>query len=148
MPGVPASLCRFSIDHVLAGRYEGLRRDDFMLLIKTLQEDMWEEAGPYPKRPSSKKFVEWVSLAGGRVRGAPKPGEKTGRARDTREIAVDMKHLTRDNDVRCQSFTAHRRRAWEHAGRAPSTGFPLPSHLDRQTAARPTVSYVSQLTLR
>ncbi len=83
-----------------------MRKDDFMLLIKTLQDDMWEEAGPYPKRPSSKKFVEWVSLAGGRVRGAPKPGEKAGRTRDTKEISVDMRNLTRDNDVCSQPVAA------------------------------------------
>ena len=55
---------------VLAYRYEGLRHVDFKRLMTTLQQNMWDEVGPYHKRPSSKLFSEWVVLAGGRVRGS------------------------------------------------------------------------------
>ena len=55
---------------VLAYRYEGLRHVDFKRLMTTLQQNMWEEVGPYHKRPSSKLFAEWVKLAGGKVRGS------------------------------------------------------------------------------
>ena len=55
---------------ILAYRYEGLRHVDFKRLMTTLQQNMWEEVGPYHKRPSSKLFAEWVKLAGGKVRGS------------------------------------------------------------------------------
>ena len=55
---------------VLAFRYEGLRHVDFKRLMTTLQQNMWDEVGPYHKRPSSKLFAEWVKLAGGKVRGS------------------------------------------------------------------------------
>ena len=46
---------------ILAYRYEGLRRSDFRKLMITLKNNMWDELGPYHKRPSSKLFVKWVS---------------------------------------------------------------------------------------
>ena len=55
---------------VLAYRYEGLRHVDFKRLMTTLQQNMWDEVGPYHKRPSSKLFAEWVVTAGGKVRGS------------------------------------------------------------------------------
>lgn len=36
----------------------------------SLQKEMWEEPGPYAQRPSAKLFDEWVTKAGGRVRGS------------------------------------------------------------------------------
>ena len=55
---------------ILAYRYEGLRHIDFKRLMSTLQQNMWDEVGPYHKRPSSKLFAEWVVVAGGKVRGS------------------------------------------------------------------------------
>lgn len=31
---------------------------------------MWDEPGPYAQRPSSKLFDDWVTKAGGHVRGS------------------------------------------------------------------------------
>lgn len=33
-------------------------------VMRGIQESMWEEEGPYSKRPANKMFVEWVELAG------------------------------------------------------------------------------------
>ena len=55
---------------ILAYRYEGLRPSDFKTLMKTMQQNMWEEVGPYHKRQSSRLFADWVRLAGGKVRGS------------------------------------------------------------------------------
>jgi hypothetical protein len=38
--------------------------------MTALQRDMWDEPGPYAQRPSSILFDEWVTKAGGRVRGS------------------------------------------------------------------------------
>jgi hypothetical protein len=54
---------------ILAFRYEGIRYFELKNLLRALQRSMWEEEGPYAKRPSSRQFVEWVHLAGGKVRG-------------------------------------------------------------------------------
>lgn len=54
---------------VLAFRYEGLRRPDFLKLMTKVQEDLWDEDGPYHKRPAARRFAEWVHSSGGRVRG-------------------------------------------------------------------------------
>ena len=67
---VPSEASEFAHPDVMIGltinayRVEGLRRDDFRELMSTVQEKMWEEVGPYHKRPSSKRFVEWVTRAG------------------------------------------------------------------------------------
>ena len=55
---------------ILAYRYEGLRQNDFLLVMRELKSLMWQELGPYAKRPSARRFVKWVNYAGGRVRGA------------------------------------------------------------------------------
>ena len=54
---------------ILAYRYEGLRRSDFMSILQLLHEDMDDESVPYNKRKACIKFAEWVMLAGARVRG-------------------------------------------------------------------------------
>ena len=54
---------------ILAFRYEGIRYFELKNLLRELQRSLWDEEGPYSKRPSSRQFVEWVHLAGGRVRG-------------------------------------------------------------------------------
>ena len=60
---------------ILAYRYEGLRRTDFLHVLTTLYDQMCNEYGPYHKRPACQTFVKWVTLAGGRVRGTKKRGE-------------------------------------------------------------------------
>jgi hypothetical protein len=57
---------------ILAFRYEGLRKSDFLVIMKALQQELWKETGTVHKRPSARLFQEWVSLAGGRVRGSTK----------------------------------------------------------------------------
>jgi hypothetical protein len=51
---------------ILAFRHEGLRRADFMEVMKNLKEQMRTEQGPCIKRKSCKQFARWVELAGGR----------------------------------------------------------------------------------
>ena len=33
---------------VLAYRYEGLREEDLKKVVKSLQEEMWAQSGPFP----------------------------------------------------------------------------------------------------
>ena len=54
---------------ILAYRYEGLRSNDFAILLRSLREAMISEQGPYEKRPACQMFSRWVRLAGGQVRG-------------------------------------------------------------------------------
>jgi hypothetical protein len=51
---------------ILAFRYEGIRYFELKTLLRHLQRAMWDEEGPYSKRPSSRQFVEWVHLSTGR----------------------------------------------------------------------------------
>jgi len=60
---------------VLAYRYEGLRRPDFMEdVIALLRSDFEKEVGPYPLRKSSQLYASWVEQAGGTIKGAKKNG--------------------------------------------------------------------------
>eukprot|EP00463_Aulacantha_scolymantha_P005243 TRINITY_DN6579_c0_g1_i1.p1 TRINITY_DN6579_c0_g1~~TRINITY_DN6579_c0_g1_i1.p1 ORF type:complete len:266 (+),score=24.56 TRINITY_DN6579_c0_g1_i1:160-957(+) len=54
---------------ILAYRYEGLRKTDFLSFLKHLRDMMRLEVGPYNKRRTCKMYAEWVHLAGGKVRG-------------------------------------------------------------------------------
>ena len=64
---------------ILAYRYEGLRSNDFVTIIRLLREVMASETGPYEKRPACRMFTRWVRLAGARVRG--QRGSNGGEAR-------------------------------------------------------------------
>jgi hypothetical protein len=77
---------------ILAYRYEGLRRSDFMAVLESLHEEMSEEIGPFNKRKANIKFATWVALAGGRVRGWNRSEEdEKQRAREKREQAERMR---------------------------------------------------------
>eukprot|EP01012_Entosiphon_sulcatum_P004402 TRINITY_DN11719_c0_g1_i1.p1 TRINITY_DN11719_c0_g1~~TRINITY_DN11719_c0_g1_i1.p1 ORF type:complete len:3283 (+),score=530.28 TRINITY_DN11719_c0_g1_i1:870-9851(+) len=75
---VPSRASEFSHPDIVLGltnlayRYDGLRRHDFGKVIELLQQSMEDEDGAYHKRPTVKRFVEWVELAGGHVRGTPR----------------------------------------------------------------------------
>ena len=65
---------------ILAYRYEGLRKKDFILVLKHLKELMDEEGGPYKDRPSYQKFERWVLHAGKAIRGSKKKEKGAKRA--------------------------------------------------------------------
>ncbi|CAJ1362412.1 unnamed protein product, partial [Effrenium voratum] len=54
---------------LFAYHYEGLRKQDFLLLLKLLRAEMDEERGPHARRPTCLRWVSWVKEAGGRVTG-------------------------------------------------------------------------------
>ena len=72
---VPSARSEFSNPDVVimlsisAYRYEGLRRQDFEQLLKTLISMVAREVGKIAERPSSLRWQQWIWLAGGRVRG-------------------------------------------------------------------------------
>ena len=78
---VPSRASQFSHPDVVIGltimayRYEGLRKSDFIIVINDLREKLEAEYGPYHKRASSLRYVSWVEHSGGKVRG-PKESEK------------------------------------------------------------------------
>ena len=77
---------------VLAYRYEGLRRNDFDVVMTALREAMEEEQGHYHKRPSCVTFAKWVQLAGGAVRGWSK------RVRSDRAAGGGKRKAEEDDD--------------------------------------------------
>ena len=54
---------------ILAYRHEGMRRDDFKKVMRSLLEELEFQGGPVESRPAYKIFSGWVAAAGGRVRG-------------------------------------------------------------------------------
>jgi thiol-disulfide isomerase/thioredoxin len=54
---------------VLAFRYSGLRKDDFIDIVDGITSDFTKEIGPARDRKSSQRHEDWVYAAGGRVRG-------------------------------------------------------------------------------
>ena len=54
---------------ILAYRYEGMRKTDFMSKLKTLRDQMQDQHGPYNQRAANISFQEFVEQGGGRVRG-------------------------------------------------------------------------------
>jgi hypothetical protein len=53
---------------ILAYRYSGLRLSDTAPLLAHLKEKVESEFGPLGQRPTSRLFVRWVQLGGGRVK--------------------------------------------------------------------------------
>ena len=54
---------------ILAYRYEGMRETDFAHVLTELIEQLDLQSGPIEQRPAWVTFCDWVSRAGGRVRG-------------------------------------------------------------------------------
>jgi len=70
---------------ISAYRHEGMRLEDFKILIRQNYDSLAAEVGKMARRPSSLRWCEWVTLAGGRVRGTPSNDPKEIRAgKDTR----------------------------------------------------------------
>jgi len=74
---------------ILAYRYEGLRANDFHLVMRHLREGMEEEAGPFKSRPCCQRFEQWVLSTGRKVRGSKKKNEKRAR----RAVQIDLINL-------------------------------------------------------
>jgi len=55
---------------VLAYRYEGLRQKEFLLVMKSLQQELFNESGPLENRGASLRFENWVLEAGSTIRGS------------------------------------------------------------------------------
>ena len=91
---VPSRASQFSQPDVVIGlttlayRYEGLRFSDFKTLISELRECLDSEVGPYPKRPSSIRYAQWITLAGGKVRGMKNDDDYDSNGAD--DLAVTM----------------------------------------------------------
>ena len=65
---------------ILAYRYEGLRKSDFMIVLKYMKECMDDEDGPYKDRPTCQKFEQWVLNAGRAIRGSKRREKGAKRA--------------------------------------------------------------------
>ncbi|CAK9074051.1 unnamed protein product [Durusdinium trenchii] len=71
----PSAASEFSHPDVAIGltifsyHFEGMRMQDFVLLLKLLRAEMEEERGPFARRPTCLRWVSWVKDAGGRVTG-------------------------------------------------------------------------------
>jgi hypothetical protein len=72
---VPSGKSEFSHPDVVimlsisAYRYEGLRRQDFKELLRTIVSTVAREVGKIAERPTSLRWQQWIRLAGGKVRG-------------------------------------------------------------------------------
>jgi hypothetical protein len=95
---VPSPKAEYSMPDVVIGltvlsfRYTGLRRSDFRSLLRSLQESLYEEVGPFLKRPSSRLFADWVRLAGGHVRGSTLEQAQV-RMRKKQQLKADEKQI-------------------------------------------------------
>ena len=76
---------------ILAFRYEGLRRTDFMTVMETLRDDMEQELIPFNKRKACIKFVSWVESAGARVRGWHRETEEEKEEKRKRKERDELK---------------------------------------------------------
>jgi hypothetical protein len=65
---------------ILAFRYEGLRKNDFSLVLRHLRDAMEEEGGLYKDRPSCQKFEQWILATGKAIRGSKKREKGTRRS--------------------------------------------------------------------
>jgi hypothetical protein len=82
---------------ILAYRYEGLRRSDFMAVLTSLHEEMAQELLPFNKRRANIKFATWVALAGGRVRGWNRQEEEEKqRKKEKRQQAERLRVLAEE----------------------------------------------------
>jgi hypothetical protein len=57
---------------ILAYRYEGLRKKDFLLLLRHMKDCLEDEGGPYKDRPTFQRFEHWVLTCGKGIRGSKK----------------------------------------------------------------------------
>ncbi len=57
---------------ILAYRYEGLRKKDFLLLLRHMKDCLEDEGGPYKDRPTYQRFEHWVLTCGKGIRGSKK----------------------------------------------------------------------------
>ena len=94
---VPSRASEFAHPDVVIGltiaayRYEGLRFHDFHEVLLELRQRMETESGPYPKRTTTSIYNEWITMAGGRVRGTAMeqhPSESDTRTHEEREDAL------------------------------------------------------------
>lgn len=83
---------------ILAYRYEGLRPSDFWLLMRQLRDTMSGETGPFAKRPTCRLWARWVSLAGGRVRGAMSLSDRVVAAKKTNRSEEQLFELLFEAD--------------------------------------------------
>ena len=95
---------------VLAYRYSGLRKTDFVNIVDGLTSDFSHEIGPSRERPSSRRHEEWVNESGGSLRGLKKTPEFEVLAKglseeemDTREV-VQLKYLQKSNVEQMQKL--------------------------------------------
>eukprot|EP01038_Epipyxis_sp_PR26KG_P004031 gene4031-5768_t len=89
---------------ILAYRYTGLRKDDFIDIVDGLTSQFSHEIGPARDRESSQRHEKWVFAAGGAVRGLKstfdgQPWAITGATQEdiaTKEV-VQLKFLQKSN---------------------------------------------------
>jgi len=85
---VPSSSSEFAHPDITIGltilgyRYSGLRKSDFMSVVDDITVDFAHEIGPSSERKSSLRFTEWVTAAGGTIRGGPVKPQKAGNELD------------------------------------------------------------------
>jgi hypothetical protein len=87
---------------ILGFRYEGLRKTDFKALMKGVQQTLWDEDGPYERRPSARRFAEWVKLAGGRVRGSVREEKQKRMKQEQERLArnIEIPTITEIDDTK------------------------------------------------
>ena len=99
---IPSRTNEFSHPDVVLGltmsayRLEGLRRADFKQMLLVLMEEYSNEAGPPHKRPSSRRWADWVRSTGKRVRGEA----RAEAALNARRRGVTQQSNTKVGDIR------------------------------------------------
>jgi hypothetical protein len=95
---------------VLAYRYSGLRKDDFIDIIDTLTAQFSHEIGPARDRDSNCRHESWVYAAGGSIRGVPATREgkpwasSLGAEHDASKEVVQLKFLQKSNEEQMEKL--------------------------------------------
>jgi len=87
---------------VLAYRYSGLRRDDFVDIIDGMTSEFSKEIGPARERKSSQRHEDWVFAAGGRIRGLKT--HRDGAMWDVNEAILSEEELSQKEVVQLKFF--------------------------------------------
>lgn len=83
---------------ILAYRYEGLRWSDFEDIVSNLRSTLIKEIGPYKTRKSSILYCNWVTEAGGYVKGETNNLLDHNKDYNLQNEVVPLRLLKRSND--------------------------------------------------
>jgi hypothetical protein len=93
---------------ILAYRYEGLRNNDFQLLLRHMKDCLEDEGGPYKDRPTFQRFEHWILTCGKAIRGSKK------KPRSNQKYAMQLSSST-PTDLEAQTNKLRLEQRYKHS---------------------------------